>query len=164
MHGYLKIGYISCCIVPDTSIFFFVQSVTLPYSWCPYCIYSVSGHHSLSASSSFWDRNLSSISSFLGIKHRLQQHFHAAVDGMVLKIQYLFIYLIWWSQLSLYWIFYFYFLTQRIESWDKRYQYLLFAAEPYEIIAFKVNLLWHNFLCQWVFAKWIFTLTVFSGS
>ncbi|GLJ05430.1 hypothetical protein SUGI_0018110 [Cryptomeria japonica] len=27
---------------------------------------------------------------------------------------------------------------QRIQSWDKRYQYLLFAAEPYEIIAFKV--------------------------
>ncbi|KAJ8622777.1 hypothetical protein MRB53_031306 [Persea americana] len=27
---------------------------------------------------------------------------------------------------------------QRVESWDKRYQYLLFAAEPYEIIAFKV--------------------------
>ncbi|KAL5984397.1 hypothetical protein ACLOJK_018501 [Asimina triloba] len=27
---------------------------------------------------------------------------------------------------------------QRIESWDKRHQYLLFAAEPYEIISFKV--------------------------
>ncbi|CAA6669217.1 unnamed protein product [Spirodela intermedia] len=27
---------------------------------------------------------------------------------------------------------------QRVESFDKRYQYLLFAAEPYEIIAFKV--------------------------
>lgn len=27
---------------------------------------------------------------------------------------------------------------QRIQGWDKRYQYLLFAAEPYEIIAFKV--------------------------
>ncbi|KAF9594181.1 hypothetical protein IFM89_028838 [Coptis chinensis] len=27
---------------------------------------------------------------------------------------------------------------QRIESCDKRYQYLLFAADPYEIIAFKV--------------------------
>lgn len=27
---------------------------------------------------------------------------------------------------------------QRVQAWDKRYQYLLFAAEPYEIIAFKV--------------------------
>eukprot|EP00262_Sarcandra_glabra_P003589 TRINITY_DN1432_c1_g1_i1.p1 TRINITY_DN1432_c1_g1~~TRINITY_DN1432_c1_g1_i1.p1 ORF type:complete len:352 (-),score=48.28 TRINITY_DN1432_c1_g1_i1:203-1258(-) len=27
---------------------------------------------------------------------------------------------------------------QRVQSWDKRYQYLLFAAEPYETIAFKV--------------------------
>ncbi|KAG0565916.1 hypothetical protein M758_7G022400 [Ceratodon purpureus] len=27
---------------------------------------------------------------------------------------------------------------QRVQGWDKRYQYLLFAAEPYEIIAFKV--------------------------
>jgi len=27
---------------------------------------------------------------------------------------------------------------QKVEAWDKRYQYLLFAAEPYEVIAFKV--------------------------
>ncbi|KAJ6865057.1 splicing factor 3A subunit 2-like protein [Populus alba x Populus x berolinensis] len=27
---------------------------------------------------------------------------------------------------------------QRIEATDKRFQYLLFSAEPYEIIAFKV--------------------------
>lgn len=27
---------------------------------------------------------------------------------------------------------------QRVQAWDKRYQFLLFAAEPYEIIAFKV--------------------------
>jgi splicing factor 3A subunit 2 len=27
---------------------------------------------------------------------------------------------------------------QRVQPWDKLYQYLLFAAEPYEIIAFKV--------------------------
>ncbi|KAK9808402.1 hypothetical protein WJX73_000920 [Symbiochloris irregularis] len=27
---------------------------------------------------------------------------------------------------------------QRKESWDKKYQFLLFAAEPYEVIAFKV--------------------------
>ena len=27
---------------------------------------------------------------------------------------------------------------QRVQGWDKRYQYLFFAAEPYEIIAFKV--------------------------
>uniref|UniRef100_A0A453IGB6 SF3A2 domain-containing protein n=1 Tax=Aegilops tauschii subsp. strangulata TaxID=200361 RepID=A0A453IGB6_AEGTS len=26
---------------------------------------------------------------------------------------------------------------QKIQSWDKRYQYLLFAAEPYEVIGFK---------------------------
>lgn len=30
-------------------------------------------------------------------------------------------------------------LLQRVQGWDKRYQYLLFAAEPYEIIAFKVS-------------------------
>lgn len=28
--------------------------------------------------------------------------------------------------------------VQRVQPFDKRYQYLLFAAEPYEIIAFKV--------------------------
>jgi len=27
---------------------------------------------------------------------------------------------------------------QKVQSWDKGYQYLLFAAEPYEIIAFKI--------------------------
>ena len=27
---------------------------------------------------------------------------------------------------------------QKKEAWDKAYQYLLFAAEPYEVIAFKV--------------------------
>jgi splicing factor 3A subunit 2 len=27
---------------------------------------------------------------------------------------------------------------QRVQPWDKQYQYLLFAAEPCEIIAFKV--------------------------
>ncbi|CAI5961594.1 unnamed protein product [Closterium sp. NIES-65] len=27
---------------------------------------------------------------------------------------------------------------QRVESWDKNFQYLLFAAEPYEIISFKI--------------------------
>ncbi|KAL5679887.1 hypothetical protein ACJX0J_006272, partial [Zea mays] len=27
---------------------------------------------------------------------------------------------------------------QKVQSWDKRYQYLLFAADPYEIIAFKI--------------------------
>uniref|UniRef100_A0A0D9VS84 Matrin-type domain-containing protein n=1 Tax=Leersia perrieri TaxID=77586 RepID=A0A0D9VS84_9ORYZ len=27
---------------------------------------------------------------------------------------------------------------QKVESWDKKYQYLLFAAEPYEIIGFKI--------------------------
>jgi len=27
---------------------------------------------------------------------------------------------------------------QRVESWDKKFQYLLFSADPYEIIAFKV--------------------------
>lgn len=29
---------------------------------------------------------------------------------------------------------------QRVQGWDKRYQYLLFAAEPYEIISFKVSI------------------------
>lgn len=28
---------------------------------------------------------------------------------------------------------------QRVEPWNKDYQYLLFAAEPYEIISFKVS-------------------------
>jgi hypothetical protein len=28
---------------------------------------------------------------------------------------------------------------QRVQPFDKRYQYLLFAAEPYETISFKVN-------------------------
>ena len=27
---------------------------------------------------------------------------------------------------------------QRVETWDKKYQYILFAAEPYESIGFKV--------------------------
>ena len=27
---------------------------------------------------------------------------------------------------------------QKVEAWDKRYQYIIFAAEPYEVIAFKV--------------------------
>jgi hypothetical protein len=30
---------------------------------------------------------------------------------------------------------------QKIQSWDKNYQYLLFAADPYETIGFKVRLL-----------------------
>lgn len=29
-------------------------------------------------------------------------------------------------------------IEQKVEPWDKRYQYLLFAADPYEVIAFKV--------------------------
>jgi len=28
--------------------------------------------------------------------------------------------------------------VQRVEPWNKDYQYLLFSAEPYEIISFKV--------------------------
>lgn len=27
----------------------------------------------------------------------------------------------------------------QVEPWDKRYQYLLFAAEPYEVISFKAR-------------------------
>ncbi len=27
---------------------------------------------------------------------------------------------------------------QRKEAWDKKFQYLLFAAEPYEVVSFKV--------------------------
>ena len=37
---------------------------------------------------------------------------------------------------------------QRVQPFDKRYQYLLFAAEPYEIIGFKVNLLVLIFICE----------------
>lgn len=29
--------------------------------------------------------------------------------------------------------------VQRVEPWNKDYQYLLFAAEPYEIISFRVS-------------------------
>ena len=27
---------------------------------------------------------------------------------------------------------------QKVEAWDKKYQYVMFAAEPYEVISFKV--------------------------
>lgn len=36
---------------------------------------------------------------------------------------------------------FFTFHEQRIQPFEKRYQYLLFAAEPYEIISFKVYLI-----------------------
>lgn len=36
-----------------------------------------------------------------------------------------------WFNISLWWL-------QRVQPFDKSYQYLLFAAEPYEIVAFKV--------------------------
>lgn len=42
--------------------------------------------------------------------------------------------------------------VQKVESWDKKYQYLLFAAEPYEIIGFKVcvlNVLLLGFQINW---------------
>ena len=32
-------------------------------------------------------------------------------------------------------------IEQKVEPWDKRYQYLLFAAEPYEVISFKVRVI-----------------------
>lgn len=40
---------------------------------------------------------------------------------------------------------------QRIEPPDRRWQYLLFAAEPYETIAFKVSKSYTSLVCDIVF-------------
>lgn len=40
---------------------------------------------------------------------------------------------------------------QRIEPPDRRWQYLLFAAEPYETIAFKVRKIYTSLVCYIVF-------------
>ena len=54
---------------------------------------------------------------------------------------------------------------QKVDAWDKRYQYLLFAAEPYETVAFKVpnaevekgrDLLW----TYWEPDRKVFTLSI----
>ncbi|CAM6103931.1 unnamed protein product [Calypogeia fissa] len=52
---------------------------------------------------------------------------------------------------------------QRVQAWDKRHQYLLFAAEPYEIIAFKVpsteiDKVPHKFFTHWDPDSKMFTL------
>lgn len=54
---------------------------------------------------------------------------------------------------------------QKVDAWDKRYQYLLFAAEPYETVAFKVpnaeidkrrDLLWTH----WEPDRKVYTLSI----
>ena len=50
-----------------------------------------------------------------------------------------------------------------METWDKRYQYLLVAAEPYEVIAFKVPNMEidksrERFFTHWEPDKKVFTL------
>ncbi|KAI3991499.1 hypothetical protein MKX01_006801 [Papaver californicum] len=55
---------------------------------------------------------------------------------------------------------------QRVEKWDKRYQFLLFAAEPYEIIAFKVpsteiDKLTPKFFSHWDPDSKMFTLQLY---
>ena len=52
---------------------------------------------------------------------------------------------------------------QKVETWDKRYQYLLVAAEPYEVIAFKVPNMEidksrERFFTHWEPDKKVFTL------
>ncbi len=54
---------------------------------------------------------------------------------------------------------------QRVETPDKAYQYLLFAAEPYETVAFKVPSLevdraHDKFFTQWDETRKVFTLQV----
>ena len=52
---------------------------------------------------------------------------------------------------------------QKVETWDKQYQYLLVAAEPYEVIAFKVPNMEidksrERFFTHWEPDKKVFTL------
>ena len=54
---------------------------------------------------------------------------------------------------------------QRLEPPDKLWQYLLFAAEPYETIAFKVRgMSCSHTVCQWVLAATMQRLVFFKGS
>ena len=54
---------------------------------------------------------------------------------------------------------------QKVEAWDKRYQYLMFAAEPYEVIAFKVpnmeiNKSQDKFFAHWEPDKKVYTVQI----
>eukprot|EP01026_Neomeris_dumetosa_P026983 TRINITY_DN21968_c0_g1_i3.p3 TRINITY_DN21968_c0_g1~~TRINITY_DN21968_c0_g1_i3.p3 ORF type:complete len:244 (-),score=24.56 TRINITY_DN21968_c0_g1_i3:500-1231(-) len=53
---------------------------------------------------------------------------------------------------------------QRIEAHDKRYQYLLFAAEPYEVIAFKIPNLEVDNISEKLFSHWDPDSNVYSLS
>ncbi|GAQ79017.1 splicing factor 3A subunit 2 [Klebsormidium nitens] len=54
---------------------------------------------------------------------------------------------------------------QKVEAWDKKYQYLLFAAEPYEVIAFKIPSIeidkTNNFYTFWNPDAKVFTLNLY---
>mmetsp|Transcript_40242 Transcript_40242/g.76927 ORF Transcript_40242/g.76927 Transcript_40242/m.76927 type:complete len:364 (-) Transcript_40242:358-1449(-) len=60
-------------------------------------------------------------------------------------------------------------IEQKIEPWDKRFQYLLFAAEPYEVIGFKVpnseiDKTGQKFFAHWEPDKKVYTLQVYFKS
>jgi len=55
---------------------------------------------------------------------------------------------------------------QKVEAWDKKYQYLMFAAEPYEVISFKVpnieiDKTRDRFFTHWEPDKKVFTLQLY---
>jgi len=55
---------------------------------------------------------------------------------------------------------------QKVEAWDKKYQYLMFAAEPYEVVAFKVPNLEvdkarERFFTHWEPDKKVFTVQMY---
>lgn len=58
---------------------------------------------------------------------------------------------------------------QKVEAWDKKYQYLMFAAEPYEVISFKVpnieiDKTRDRFFTHWESDKKVFTLQLYFKS
>lgn len=57
---------------------------------------------------------------------------------------------------------------QRVEKPDRRYQYLLFAADPYEVIAFKIpnaeiDKSQNRFFTHWEPTRKVFTLQLYLG-
>eukprot|EP00240_Pyramimonas_obovata_P013655 CAMPEP_0118933674 /NCGR_PEP_ID=MMETSP1169-20130426/12123_1 /TAXON_ID=36882 /ORGANISM="Pyramimonas obovata, Strain CCMP722" /LENGTH=227 /DNA_ID=CAMNT_0006876467 /DNA_START=193 /DNA_END=873 /DNA_ORIENTATION=- len=57
-------------------------------------------------------------------------------------------------------------IEQKVEPWDKRYQFLLFAAEPYEVISFKIpnqeiDKTGQKFFNHWEPDKKVYTLQIF---
>lgn len=63
--------------------------------------------------------------------------------------------------ISVFLTFHIFLWTQRVQPFDKRYQYLLFAAEPYEIISFKVN---HCFCLFFGLNKSFWTFSTYVSS